>query len=384
MLRTKSIVAVLLFSVAAIGLYGAQEKKTPMPSPTFTRLGDLDGGLELSVANGISADGKVVVGYSHSATGSEAFRWTLEDGMEGLGFPIAFAVSGDGAVVVGHRLRDGRSEPVRWTRRSGIDSPKISSEYRRGAAQGVTVDGSTVIGVVGTGMSDAEGHDLAFRWRGGDRFATLAPESAESGSTDATAISGDGGVIVGLRRLENGHTEAFRWTEATGIVGLGCLAGHTTSRASAISADGKVVVGSSSDYTTTRAFRWTEETGMVALGELGDASCDNVALAVSADGSVIVGCNMSQRGRRAFLWTAETGMRSVQDMLAAESAKDGPLAGWRLTMATAVSADGAVIAGMGMNPEGEREAWIARIGVAVVEREPAVAASRIASRGRFR
>jgi probable HAF family extracellular repeat protein len=383
MLRTKSIVAVLLFSVAAIGLYGAPEKKPPT-SPWFTGLGDLAGGLELSVANGISADGKVVVGYSHSATGPEAFRWTLDDGMEGLGFPIAFAVSGDGAVVVGHRLRDGRSEPVRWTRDEEIACPQNATEYRRGAAQGVTVDGSTVVGVVGTGMSDAEGHDSAFRWRGGDRFAALTPESAESGSTDATAISGDGGVIVGVRRLENGHTEAFRWTEATGIVGLGCLAGLTTSRASAVSADGKIVVGSSSDYTTTRAFRWTEETGMVALGELGDASCDNVALAVSADGSVIVGCNMSRRGRKAFLWTAEKGMRSVQDMLAADSAKNGPLAGWRLTMATAVSADGAVIAGVGMNPEGEREAWIARTKVAAVEREPAVAEAGIASRVRRR
>jgi probable HAF family extracellular repeat protein len=228
-------------------------------------------------------------------------------------------------------------------------------------------------------MSDAEGRDLAFTWRGGNRFATLAAASAELDSADAAAISADGKVIVGVRRLENGHTEAFRWTEEAGKVGLGCLAGHTTSRASAISADGRVVVGSSSDYTTTRAFRWTEESGMVALGELGDASCDNVALAVSADGAVIAGCNMSRRGRKAFLWSAETGMQSVQDMLAVESAKNGPLAGWRLTMATAISADGAVVAGVGMNPNGEREAWIARP-EAAVDRVSAVAPARIASR----
>jgi len=375
MSKTKSTVALALFLAAVFGLSTAQEKKLRL-SQRFNGLGDLPGGLELSVANGISADGKVVVGYSHSEKGPEAFRWTLDEGIEGLGFPIAFAVSGDGAVVVGHRLHDGRSEPVRWMRDEGISCPQTSSAYRRGAAQGVTADGATVVGVVGTGMSESEGRDWAFTWGRGDRFATLVPAGEASCSTDAAAISGDGSAIVGARRLSTGHFEAFRWTAESGIVGLGCLAGHTTSRAYAISADGAVVVGSSSDYATTRAFRWTGETGMVALGELGDANCDNVALAVSADGSVVVGCNMSRRGRMAFLWAAEKGMQSVQDMLAAEFAKEGPLAGWRLTMATAVSADGAVVAGVGMNPEGEREAWIARTEVAAAEPVSSIAALR--------
>ncbi len=70
---------------------------------------------------------------------------------------------------------------------------------------------------------------------------------------------------------------------------------------------------------------------------------------------------MSRRGREAFVWDAEHGMRRVRDLLAGEFAKDGPLAAWRLSMATAVSADGSVVAGVGMNPQGEREAWVARL-----------------------
>jgi len=48
---------------------------------SFMPLGDLPGGEFYSEAHAVSADGSVVVGYSGSALGSEAFRWTREDGM---------------------------------------------------------------------------------------------------------------------------------------------------------------------------------------------------------------------------------------------------------------------------------------------------------------
>ena len=48
-------------------------------------LGELAGGEFRSSANAVSADGSVVVGYSNSAAGPEAFRWTQSDGMQGLG-----------------------------------------------------------------------------------------------------------------------------------------------------------------------------------------------------------------------------------------------------------------------------------------------------------
>jgi probable HAF family extracellular repeat protein len=49
------------------------------------RLGDLPGGEFHSVAIGVSADGSVIVGPSDSASGYEAFRWTSDGGMVGLG-----------------------------------------------------------------------------------------------------------------------------------------------------------------------------------------------------------------------------------------------------------------------------------------------------------
>jgi len=65
-------------------------------------LGYLPGGT-VSNANGISADGAVVVGWSSSNIGDQAFRWTEAGGMVGLGFlpsgtwSEAHGVSADGA-----------------------------------------------------------------------------------------------------------------------------------------------------------------------------------------------------------------------------------------------------------------------------------------------
>lgn len=71
----------------------------------FGGLGDLAGGGFSSQAFAISADGSVVVGEGTSALGTEAFRWTIRDGMVGLGTLAgdsqALGVSADGSIVVG-------------------------------------------------------------------------------------------------------------------------------------------------------------------------------------------------------------------------------------------------------------------------------------------
>lgn len=75
-------------------------------------LGDLPGGQVRSNAQAVSADGSVVVGYSSTASGDEAYRRTASDGMVGLGHLTGYAnsysdaVSADGSVVVaGAKLR---------------------------------------------------------------------------------------------------------------------------------------------------------------------------------------------------------------------------------------------------------------------------------------
>ena len=63
--------------------------------------------------------------------------------------------------------------------------------------------------------------------------------------------------------------------------------------------------------------------------------------------------------REAFLWTSDGGMQNLRELLIAGGATG--LTGWRLTQASAISADGRTIVGSGRNPAGNPEAWAATI-----------------------
>src|SRR5262249_18011671 len=102
------------------------------------------------------------------------------------------------------------------------------------------------------------------------------------------------------------------------------------------------------------ASRWTADGGMVGLGRLPGGSSGNTAHGVSADGSVVVG----DSGSTAFRWDATFGMLSGRGILITQGLDP---TGWRLDQATGISADGRTIVGVGLNPAGQQEAWIARI-----------------------
>jgi probable HAF family extracellular repeat protein len=76
------------------------------------------------------------------------------------------------------------------------------------------------------------------------------------------------------------------------MVGLGFVPGGTKSQASGVNADGSVVVGNALDNNQNQAaFRWTAATGMVGLSTLSNPRFGifSSASGVNADGSVIVG-----------------------------------------------------------------------------------------------
>src|SRR5207237_10190591 len=108
-----------------------------------------------------------------------------------------------------------------------------------------------------------------------------------------TPISADGSTIAGYSQQTLGN-EAFRWTQGTGMVGLGDLPGGAfNSQAYHVSSDGKVIVGYSSDaLNREQAFRWTQAGGLVPLG-FASANPDewSQAHAVSGNGDLVVGNN---------------------------------------------------------------------------------------------
>lgn len=94
------------------------------------------------------------------------------------------------------------------------------------------------------------------------------------------------------------------------------------------------------------------------LGGLAGGGFYSWATGVSADGATVVGQSRSATGQEAFLWDSAQGMRSLQSIL---NNLGLTMAGWQLTNATGISADGQVIVGYGSNPNGQTEAWIASL-----------------------
>jgi probable HAF family extracellular repeat protein len=273
-----------------------------------------------SGSRALSYDGSVIVGHGQSGwPGAQAFRWTAETDLVGLGHlptnfgpsSIANDVSADGGVVVGESHGMVGREAFIWTEATGM-----------------------------VGLGHLPGGDGNYH------------------HSKATAISGDGSIIVGTDN-STGYRKAFFWTKDSGMT---AIAPTQETNAKDISADGEVIVGNYFTHVKSYAFYWTQEEGLISLGEIpGHETRYSTAYATSADGSVIVGgCNDTfgpYSGDEAFIWDEINGMRNIQDML--ENECDLDLDGWTLIDARGISADGLTFTGTGINPDGNTEAWIA-------------------------
>ena len=99
---------------------------------------------------------------------------------------------------------------------------------------------------------------------------------------------------------------------------------------------------------------------MVGLGDLPGGEFYSVATGVSSDGSIIVGQATPLSGDGAFIWDEVHGLRSLHAVLE-ELGVGAALSGWQLTYANGISADGQTIVGLGVNPAGENEGWVATV-----------------------
>jgi probable HAF family extracellular repeat protein len=330
----------------------------PCASPP-TDLGTLAGG-NFSLANGVNADGTVVVGGSDGAGffSSHAFRWTSATGMADLGvlagggFSLARGTNSDGTVVVGYSDVAGGIHAFRWTSATGMtDLGTFGGNYS--FALGTNNDGSVVVGYAYLPSSAVH----AFRWTSPTGMVDLGT----LGGTNSFAVgtSGDGLVVVGGSEVTIGNNiqHAFRWTSA-GMVDLGTLGGSgffTTAQST--NADGSVVVGYGQVSSTFHyhAFRWTGATGLVDIGSLGG---DVIQTATNSDGSVVVGTSTGVGiPYHAFRWTSATGMRDLNTLLANAGVN---MTGITLSYGWAVSGNGQFIVGNGDFPGAPNHAYIVR------------------------
>lgn len=276
-------------------------------------------------------------------------------------------VSADGTTVVGSTLTS-PARAVRWTQTAGTQILPVLSGTIQSRAADISADGSTIVGF----CSQSSGF-RAVRWTSGGVQNLGELSTGLSGGTAAYGVSADGSVVVG-----ESHSRAFRWTSAAGMQNLGTL-GPSNSSAYAVSADGAVVAGYTGSVTS---WRWTVATGMVGIAP----GVHSLAKDMSADGSVIAGsgfiwraiddsvqlipCSIAGGNGESFPINADgtlgvmagcmwgSTMESVRDYLVGQGAD---LTGWASVSATAMSQDARSFAGNGVL-NGQPRGWVITLG----------------------
>lgn len=285
--------------------------------PAILDLGRLSGGGG-GYASAISADGNLVVGEaSHGNYGLVAFTWTPSTGMVSLDQSLlirrsadAAAVNRDGSVIVGSwdSERTGLKRAFRWTRKTGIVTLGILPGADRSNARAVSADGRVVVGC----------SERAFRWT--ERTGMVALPGGRT-IFGATAMSADGRMVFGEEYGPDG-SHVIRWDEDGTITRYAKPLGAVGASVQAVSPDGSIAVGNYSfvfgrtaKNVQMQAAVWYSPTHLVSLGFLHGGKFSK-ATAVNADGSVVVGVatdGAAENQSTAFRWTAVTGMQSVEE-----------------------------------------------------------------------
>jgi probable HAF family extracellular repeat protein len=256
------------------------------------------------------------------------------------GSSFASDISADGSTVVG----SGDNQGFIWTQSTGMRALDFLSGANYGETTGVSADGTTVVGFNGYDTAPGEPTRFqGFRWT--EATGTLGLGTIPgSDSSAAQGTSADGSIVVG--ELFGGNREGFRWT-AAGMTGLGYLSdanlsGANFSRAATLSDNGQFIAGTSGINDTAgniyafEATRWNSTGDSESLGLLPD-HIGSEAFGISADGSTVVGYSQDSNGLlEAFRWSQTTG---VMDGL-------GRLTGSTFgSLAWDVSADGSTVVG---------------------------------------
>ncbi|MEO1277986.1 MAG: GC-type dockerin domain-anchored protein [Planctomycetota bacterium] len=316
-------------------------------------------------------NGSVLVGGANliDSVRGKAFRWTQAEGFEffldALGgadvSTTAYAVSADGTVIVGQFDR----EAFRW---DGHEFDRLGflweevPDLRLSIAWAVSADGTVVVGESRDRGGDPDARQ-AFRWTQDSGMVGLGfPDGTDK--SQAYGTNDDGSIVVG--NASQPGLRGWIWRSGTRPEILPFFRVTERVRVQGISEDGRFVVGDRSEGTPVgSAFRWSS-TGIVDLGELPGDFRNATAFDASADGSVVVGrtSRLVPTTFRfdAFVWTERRGTVSVESEL--NDCYGIDLAGRRLEDARAVSGDGRVVAIDGKDADGNPAAYLVTIPIA--------------------
>lgn len=360
-----------------------------MPAAVFIPLGDLPGGEFRSEPTRISADGSTVVGWSAADRGREAFVWTEDDGMIGLGFlpggtqSTALGVSGDGTTVVGFADNSDapglQAEAFVWTREEGMRPLGILPGGSDSRARAISADGSTIVG----GSQRSDGAVEAFRWTRDEGLTGIGDLPGGAFNSAAQNVSEDGSMIVGYGNSDQGR-RGFIWTRTEGmqsvftdtevVAPISINDIQVTSQGPVFV--GEVNVGSENHAAVIYATEFIKSTYL--FSDVPDNVIASAAYGTAA--MYTVGTASYENETTAFAWSTQHGFRPIKSLLSIDHGLE--LKEWHLSTAVdgarnrhgfesdfCIACDG-VFVGAGLDPQGNTQAYLVDLTDRVTNFEP--------------
>jgi probable HAF family extracellular repeat protein len=202
----------------------------------------------IQVANGVSADGRTIVGLAWTEYQREAFRWTNGNLtiVRALGVPRsiaqAFDVSSDGEAIAGEAI--GSMRGCRWSESNYAVVEPIWTYGDWTRTEAISADGRTLVGYA----LDDDLYEVPIYWRDGVTTGMGHIGGYPYDFGRALDVNADGRIIVGVDRQQ-----AFYWDSVGGMrslrsvledeLGIEVPTGWSLTSANAISDNGRFIVG---------------------------------------------------------------------------------------------------------------------------------------------
>ncbi|HEY6080254.1 MAG TPA: hypothetical protein VIW29_15680 [Polyangiaceae bacterium] len=324
---------------------------------------------------GMSSDGKTVVGLAKvdgkSGVGHEQFVWSEQGGYSVLGQSAGWPAEGevvgvtaDGATVFGQTTFASETHSAfRWTPQGGAELlpglPGLSYCW----IERSTPDGAALFGT----CSDAQRIGHAFRWTEAGGTQSLSNPSDACALRGIFSVSADGNTAFGTVECGDNVYAPGRWSAVAGVSKLpSAPTGFRADLGLTGSSNGDVAFGSllpvggpqQPGGAGSAAFRWTAATGLVPLPPPSGQNF-TAASAIDAQGLVLVGhSGVANTTNRAVMWDAS----GLLDITSYVTGHGVDLRGLELTHSERVAVTGDTILIQGFaNANNRGGTWFARI-----------------------
>lgn len=256
-----------------------------------------------------------------------------------IGTSLQFRLmSGDGQVIAGY---GGEKEIWTWSREDGFTQVTPTRTNVNVNLNAISWDGSVVVGA--EKETAIESFNQAFLWTSQMGSVLLDP-TVQFGRSQASGLTNSGTVIGSYGDPAGGGRQVFAWTDEDGMRDLAVPDVPFVFNSPVVSHDGSVIAGAISNVLQpdVTAFVWDRIADQVAdLGVLPEYRVSR-ASDVSSNGAIVVGASQRESGRwiqsAAYRWTADGGTQALGTLPADNS-----------SFARGVSADGRMIFGVSEN-----------------------------------